>query len=344
MSTAGSRPLLAALGLMLVAADAPAQFLLPAPVGVVASGTGIVYTRSGRHSSLALAFGSPSLYGGGFYTTPFGYTGINQVTVIYAPPTVIQAPPPPVLAMAPRVLRLDDLPMLDPSLRSDPIPDRERMPPPPAPDLPGGRDAGVFRPLDPDNRNRAARPAKPVEPLPRPMPPPEPAPPAGELPRPPLPAADPKAESTRQMALGRTAFSAREYGRAAQRFRDAVKLTPAEPLPYFLLGQSLFAGGRYLEAAAAIRSGVQLRPDWPGVRFPPRELYGPNAADFEDHLRRLRAALEELRADPDLLFLLGYELWFDGKQDEARPFLLKARPGAADPAAIDRFLAAKPPV
>src|SRR5207253_7172266 len=118
----------------------------------------------------------------------------------------------------------------------------------------------------------------------------------------------------------------------AQRFRDATKLTPADALPYFLLGQALFASGRYPEAVAAIRAGVQLRPDWPTERFPPRDPYGANVADFEDQLRRLRLSLEEFRDDADLLFLLGYELWFDGKPDEARAFFLKARLGAVDPA------------
>jgi Tetratricopeptide repeat len=339
-----TRRLLAVVVMVFVATEVRAQFVVPVPVVVGNSGSGVLVTRPGRHTTLA--FGAvnvgPTLYGSPFFGS---YPGISQVTVIYSTPPV-QPAPMPVVAAGPRVLRLDDLPLLDPSLRSDPIPDRVPPPRPAepvAPPLPGGRDAGVFRPLEPDNRDRANRPGVPA-------PPPPPAPPAPQgprpfdvdLPRPPMPEADPKTESGRLIALGRVAFAAREYGRAAQRFREAVKLTPADEMPYFLLGQALFAAGRYPEAVAAIRVGVQLRPDWPMVRFPPRELYGINAVDFEDQQRRLRQSLEEFRNDSELLFLLGYELWFDGKADEGRALFLKARPGAADPAVIDRFLAARP--
>ncbi len=144
------------------------------------------------------------------------------------------------------------------------------------------------------------------------------------------------------MKRGREAHAAKEYGRAIQRFRDAAKRTPDDAVPQFLLAQSLFAAGRYAEAVDAVHTGVRLRPDWPNARFPPRDLYGPNAAEFADHLRRLREALDLLPDDPVLLFLYGYELWLDGRHEEARPLFRRARPGAADPAVIDPFLAARP--
>ena len=331
-----TRGLLLLVGWCLSTAELRAQFVVVANpyLGtsvpyLVPSGPGLFFGHSGRHSSLALALGSSSV-APAYYYGPAPY-GINQVTVLYPPPA---APPAPIIVnVAPRVLRLDDLAMLDPDLRPDP-PARPK-PPPPDPQLPGGRDAGVFRPLAPDNRDRAARPMPPEKPLPPPRLP------EGDLPKPVPPAVDPKAEGERQLKLGREAFAAREYGRATQRFRDMARGAPAEPLPYFLLGQSLFAAGRYPEAVAAIRAGVGLRPDWPNVRFPPRDLYGPNAADFNDHLRRLREALLLLPNDPDLLFLCAYQLWFDGRHDEARPLFQKARQTAADPAVIDRFLAAR---
>jgi hypothetical protein len=328
----GIRGLLALFGLAAGAAELRAQVVIgPNPY---LGGTGVVYASHGRHASFAL--GISGYWGNPFWNSPYGYNAINQVTVVYAPPPVTTTTvilPPPVLGS--RIVRLDDLGTLDPELRADAprVPDRAPPPAPapapaPMPPLPGGRDAGVFRPLAPDNRDKAAKPVVPE--------------PKGELPRPAPPEADPKAEAARQLKVGREAHAAREYGRAAQRFREAARQTPDDALPYLLLGQSLFAAGRYAEAVEAIRAGVTLRPDWPDARFAPRELYGDNAAEFNDHLRRLREALDMLPDDPVLLFLYAYQLWFDGRQEEARPLFRRARPGVPDPAVIDRFLAARP--
>ena len=323
--------LLALLGLSLLSADLRAQIVV-VPNPYLGGNGGLLYARTGRHSSLMVSVGGynvvPAYYGYGnpLYPPPYGYNGINQVTVLYPPPLAL--PPPQLLANAPRVLRLDDLPLLDPDLRADPPPK-----PLPDPQLGGGKDAGVFRPLAPDNRDRAAKPIPLEKVLPKPREP------VGDLPRPAPAALDPRVESERQIKLGREAYAAREFGKATQRFRDAARGAPGESLPYFLLGQSLFSAGRYPEAVEAIRVGVVLRPDWPAVRFPPRDLYGPNPADFNDHLRRLREALLLLPDDPALLFLTGYELWIDGRQDEARPLFERAKQGVPDPAVIDRFLA-----
>jgi hypothetical protein len=327
---AGIRGLLALLGLAAAGAEVRAQVIVVPNPYLGSPGAGFFYGRSGRHARLAFMVGAYNPYFG----APYASNTISQVTVVYTPPPIQQTSV--VINAAPRILRLDDLGTLDPDLRADPPP--ERRLPPPDPQLPGGRDAGPFRPLAPDNRERANRPVPP-DPQPRPDPRPDPQPPPDKLPRPLPPDANPKAEGEQQLKLGREAFAAREYGRAIQRFRDAAKRLPDDATPLFLLGQGLFAAGRYPEAVEAIRAGVGLRPDWPGARFAPRDLYGPNAADFADHMRRLREALDLLPDDPVLLFLYGYELWFDGRQEEARPLFRRARPAAADPAVIDRFLA-----
>jgi hypothetical protein len=88
---------------------------------------------------------------------------------------------------------------------------------------------------------------------------------------------------------------------------------------------------------ASIAAGIELRRDWPMSRFDPRLLYMGNAATFDFHLRNLRAALDASPDDPRLLFLLGVELWFDGKRDEAKPLLDKAARLTGDPAPISVF-------
>jgi tetratricopeptide (TPR) repeat protein len=224
----------------------------------------------------------------------------------------------------------------------------------PDPPLPGGAPAGGFRPVRPEDRARAAKPVPPEPPPEQPKPPDKPKPPedvkpprkpdqAPELPRPPRPEAEPRAENARLVALGRAAFASLEYGRAAQRFRQATQEAPREPLAHFLLAQALVALGKYREAVDAIHAGMELRPDWPAAHFPPLELYGANVADWPAHLRRLEDTLKRHPDDPVLLFLYGYELWFDGRREEAEGLFRRARPGAADPSVIDRFLRALPP-
>jgi Flp pilus assembly protein TadD len=145
-----------------------------------------------------------------------------------------------------------------------------------------------------------------------------------------------RADADRLVEAGRTAFAAGQYGRALERFRKAAEITPEEPSAHYLVSQALFALGKYREAVAAIAAGVTLRPDWSEARFRSRDLYADRLAAFDAHLAELRKAVEMFPDDPALNFLLGHQLWFDGKPDEAQPFLLKARAAGNDrtPAAV----------
>jgi Flp pilus assembly protein TadD len=162
------------------------------------------------------------------------------------------------------------------------------------------------------------------------------------LPLPPRPEADPQAEYARLIDFARNAFAAGEYGRAAHAFRQASNVVPKDPFAHFLLAQALFALGKYADAVSAIHAGLELQPDWPKVRFRPIELYGPNVAEYAEHLRRLDEVVRQRPSDPILLFLYAYELWFDGRQEEARQFFQRAQPKAVHPGDIERFLRALP--
>lgn len=186
-------------------------------------------------------------------------------------------------------------------------------------------------------------PALPNQAAPAPAPPRRPpAPPRDPPAEPPLPRvvpeADPRAENARLTRLGQQAFAAREYGRAENRFRRATEVLPDDAQAYFLLAQARLALGMYREAVAAIESGVRRKPDWPRLRFRPREMYEGNAADFAEHLRDLDAALVRFPDDPFLLFLAAYSTWFDGRQDEALPRFRRALEQGADAATVERFL------
>ena len=75
----------------------------------------------------------------------------------------------------------------------------------------------------------------------------------------------------------------------------------------------------------------------------PLELYGAHVALYPDHLRRLEDVVKRFPNDAVVLFLFGYELWFDGRKDEARDLFRRALTAGADAIVIDRFLRALPP-
>jgi hypothetical protein len=85
-----------------------------------------------------------------------------------------------------------------------------------------------------------------------------------------------------------------------------------------------------------------MRIEWPLVKFNVRELYGPNANDFREHLFRLEETVTRNPKDATLLFLYGYQLWYDGQQDEARKYFRRAADAALDRTFINRFLNALP--
>ena len=184
-----------------------------------------------------------------------------------------------------------------------------------------------------------------MEPQPELIPPPHPFEQLRPRPKPPPPPhveppKDPLAESARHLEIGKEAFTFGEYGRAAFRFRKAAESAPNQALPHFLLAQALLALGKYRDAVGAIHSGLALDPTWPALGLRLRALYGPDNDEFAWHFQQLSAARAVQPDDPVLLFLQAYVLWFDGRQDDARPLLERAAPLVPDRKDIDRFLQA----
>jgi tetratricopeptide (TPR) repeat protein len=306
---------LAALGLFAPALPAQGVFF-PDPYGPGFVGRGGALSINSRHGhthfSLALGFGGYD-YGWSRYGY---YPAGGPVTVVYVqpPPTVVVAPPPDRDALADQALALFQRRVREDPRYEPPPDDRDVRPPP----------ARVPPPMPPADQ------PKPPPPKP-PPPPPKPPEPLKPPPEPPGPLDDPAAENARLVELGRAAFADGEYGRAALRFRQAVAVAPKQPLAHFALGQALFALGKYHDAVDALHDGLALQPDWPSWKFRPADMYGPNAADYADHLKALEDARDRLPADPVLLFLDAYQLWFAGRRDDARPLFRKVLPddGAA---------------
>lgn len=331
------------LALLGCAPAARAQaLLLPSPYlsgGYSLGGFGIGFSKHTRHTHFSAYLSGSSGYYSPLYASPYGYPyypgGVSRVTVVqvYAPPPVLLGPPPG---------GLDE----DRPLRLPPRPRPEEVDPPEEKPPPGGA-AGGFRPVRPDDRAR--QPVPPPVPKPPDVPPVKPPPPkekpkdhVPEPPRPQQPEADPRAESARLSALGQDAFAVGEYGRAAQRFRQAVQANPRDARAHFLLAQAEVALGKYDEAVEAVYAGLRIDPDWPTAKFRPVQLYDGNVADLPEHLKRLEDALTRHPDDPVLLFLSAYQLWFDGRQEEARRLFQRAAAVAPDKSFSERFLLARP--
>lgn len=299
------------------------------------------YRHVGHHSALALSIGGIRSYGYGygygFYPgfAPFGYSSVVNI--------VNYSPPPPMLFPAPNMLLqgvpLDILARNNPLLNPPPL-DEDVLPPPLGP---------AARPAPP-----APAPAKqPEKVLPPKAPPeappekPKPKPPAKpkepQLKLPPGPKEDPLEENARLIELGKQAFAALEPGRAAHRFRQAVRVAPNQPFAHFLLAQTLLALGKYPEALDALHAGLALNPAWPRTPFRPLDLYGRNVAEYPQHLQQFEGTLNRHPNDPTLLFLYAYELWLDGRRNEAAVYFQRALAHGADQADVQLFLRALPP-
>jgi hypothetical protein len=277
-------------GVLLFAETSQAQFV----GGFAARQTAYFQVRTGPFSGFAYAgrtyaYAYGPIYGG----VPMWYYGYPGIPIVNNP---IQIQPPIVInniIQAPGIAAA-------PGARGN-LPPPEFDPGPPPPKVPAPK-----------------VPAKPVKP------PPQPAPP---IILPDMKAIGPlgRADADRIVEAGRKAFADGQYGRALELFRKAADITPAEPSVHYLISQAYFSLGKYREAVSAIAMGMALRADWHEARFNSRDLYWKKPELFDDHLKALRDAVAAFPNDAELLFMLGHQLWFDGKHEDAKAIILKAR-------------------
>jgi hypothetical protein len=318
------------------AGESRGQFVPYYSSGGYAQGGGIGFSYQRRHLSLSGFLGGFSGgrlgMGGAYLLDPFGPAPLYGPTTVYVlPPQVVVMPPQAARGLLRQPTLEEETAGIDLDLVPAKKPSQELLPAPaPAPlDLPG---KDVSRPVPP------VRPAD--LPPPEKVPPAPPRPPKKEPPRP----AEPRDESARLTNLGLAAFTAQAYGLAALRFRQAAAADPKGARAHFLLAQAQLALGKYPAAVESIHAGMRLHQNWPRAPFQPRlDLYGGIEPDFAEHLERLEGALKQAPKRPALLFLLAYQLWFDGRRDEAVPLFRQARALTADPSFIDQFLAAAAP-
>jgi tetratricopeptide (TPR) repeat protein len=160
------------------------------------------------------------------------------------------------------------------------------------------------------------------------------------LPEPPRPShPQARARARRFEHDGDEKFREKQYTRAYELYRSARRAAHDLPEVHFRIAQTLTALGHYTSAVTAIQRGLRLDPDWPASDFDLNELYGGDPLPLLSHKERLAMALRDDMDNPDLLFLLGYELFFSGDRAQARPFFERAAQLTGDPSHIVPFLA-----
>ncbi len=342
--------LLACLCVLGIAMPASAQFF--APINPYGFGAG--YTRFGPHGVFHVGFGTRGLgFGPGFFpgcVAPWGFNSFRQTTVIINPPAFNPFTGWPVF---PRGVLVDPLALqvLPPAFFGGPVGNRavdreidrmrEALPqPPPDPNR------GLFVDREQDRIEvKIDRQAPPVRRPPialGPVPAVPAMPPAAlEVPRPqlpPVPLADPKAEYQRLILDGKAAFARGAYGRAAERFGQAIDLRPADAAAWFLRSQAGVALGKYLDAADDLREGLTLAPAGLLAGFVVADLYGPKAADYADHRRLLEQTRTRFAGDVNLARLAAVQCWLAGDRAEARARMDKFE--GAERRLVASFLAA----
>lgn len=151
-----------------------------------------------------------------------------------------------------------------------------------------------------------------------------------------------RARAARHLELGDRSFHKQEYARAMGRYRKAIKAAPDRAEARFRLAQAYFATGKFSQAIEALTRGLLLDPSWPEGDFDIKQFYDGNELSRLAHLERLAEAVRDDMDNADLLFLLGYQLYFSGEPDRALPFFERAWDLGEHPDLVLPFLQATP--
>ena len=122
---------------------------------------------------------------------------------------------------------------------------------------------------------------------------------------------------------GVKAFEDGDYGKATDRFGEAIKLAPEDKILPFAFAQALFADGRYDQAAEVIRAITKtFEPEKEGI-FYPRGLYLEEEVLLKQ-IDQLAKQTELSTFNSDLQLLLGYHLLGIGEIEPSIEQLSKA--------------------
>jgi Flp pilus assembly protein TadD len=136
---------------------------------------------------------------------------------------------------------------------------------------------------------------------------------------------------------GVKAFGDGSYTQAADKFAEAMKLSPNDTILPFAYAQAQFAEGQYSEAAGALRTALQKSPtDKMGVYYP-RGLYLDENA-LTGQIDQLVKATQSNPTDSNLQLLLGYQWLGTGETQKAIEPLKNAQSNPENEAAATMLL------
>ena len=150
---------------------------------------------------------------------------------------------------------------------------------------------------------------------------------------------DNRAKARQYLVFGDEHFKAHRYNEAHARYRKAETFAPDLAEVFARQAWTMLAMRNHARAAFAFRRALALDPLFANSGFQLDELYAEHQVLKKDMLEDLAAAAVETRDNPDLLFLIGVTLYFDGQQNRSRPFFERARElSAGDTSYLAGFL------
>jgi Tetratricopeptide repeat len=177
----------------------------------------------------------------------------------------------------------------------------------------------------------------------------------GPVPPPPMPAStlppwtvsrsslrpvDP-AKSAQLATIGDRLFRAGNIKRAAERYEQAIRLSPDSASPRVHLAQVALARGQITEAAAQIRAAVNAEPSWILNAPDIQAIYG-EPEDFAKQVAKLESRVLVEPGDRDAWLVLGAELFLSGRTRRASDIFTRLSDRKADPALATFLDAARP--
>lgn len=144
--------------------------------------------------------------------------------------------------------------------------------------------------------------------------------------------------SRKFVGYGDKQFSQGNYLDAQLRYRKAIKSAPDFAEAYFRRGQAMIALGQYDSAADAFKQGLRLKPTWPIEGFRLADLYGENLQSMDDHLQALQEEVDKQPLNPDLEFLVAWQLYFGGQREASQEHFVRAAAMDPDLLHLDGFL------
>lgn len=128
----------------------------------------------------------------------------------------------------------------------------------------------------------------------------------------------------RYIGFGDALFVKQRFYESLQRYKTAAAIAPDLAEARFRQGHALVAGGQYALAAAAFKRALSLDPDVNRNGFRLDELYEGSILAKTAHIEQLSQAALENPDDPDLVFLVGMFLHYDGEAARAQTFFARA--------------------